>query len=568
MSLQVFISYKSEYREFARAVKNRIREWGYGTWFDVDDIAEGTYFRHAIQDGLEKSEVMVGLLTADAFRSREVQAEWDYFFIKNKEFIPLRYQEVEPPYHLLTIQYIDFIKDEAAAFDKLHKRLAELASTLQKEAAAPSTPGAVANETDLRGGEGQEETPTTETVDQEKRRREAVDESVVNIPPPKPTKPITPAAQPADDADEGEAKQDVLDDFLSTTPASPAERVEEPVLEDGLFSPPPAPITQPTTAPITPAAPVPQPIGGLQPPANAPVAQPQRQPVPPMPQPASRAKSSPMIWPLAAVASVIVVVGIIALIALNTNITASAVPPEGGTSPVIWVALFTLLAIAVVAVWWYFIQSRKPTAVVPFPGETPGSEYSVANIWENTIRQASLLAQPAAYDLQAALRAILRHKQYGDYNLPQSTVLLKIFEDANRELLILGDRATRLQLLQQLAHELAQSGSSDGSIPVQLSLSSWDDQLSLADWLTEKLKEKYGLPVEEAALWIKEEKLILLLDGLDETVEWYKASCIDALNTFRQQHPKIDWVLGSQASDFNLLTTQLDVSTAIVVPEN
>jgi hypothetical protein len=39
MTQQVFISYKSEYRDIAIRMRDALKYWGYKTWFDQDDIA-------------------------------------------------------------------------------------------------------------------------------------------------------------------------------------------------------------------------------------------------------------------------------------------------------------------------------------------------------------------------------------------------------------------------------------------------------------------------------------------------------------------------------------------------
>ncbi|MBL8120839.1 MAG: toll/interleukin-1 receptor domain-containing protein, partial [Anaerolineae bacterium] len=130
MGTKVFISYKSEYRDFARKVQQRLRDWGYETWFDMDDIPKGAYFRHAIQEGLDTSDVLVGVMTQEAFQSREVMAEWDYFLSQDKDVVPLKYRECKPLYHLVTIQWIDFTANERQGF-------AQLRDSLQRIIAAP-----------------------------------------------------------------------------------------------------------------------------------------------------------------------------------------------------------------------------------------------------------------------------------------------------------------------------------------------------------------------------------------------------------------------------------------------
>lgn len=48
----------------------------------------------AIQHGLENSDVVIGLVTQEALKSREVLIEWDYAFAGHTHLILLRYQDV------------------------------------------------------------------------------------------------------------------------------------------------------------------------------------------------------------------------------------------------------------------------------------------------------------------------------------------------------------------------------------------------------------------------------------------------------------------------------------------
>jgi hypothetical protein len=139
---RIFVSYKREYADFARRVRDRLREWGYETWFDLDDIQPGAYFRLEIQKGLESSQVICGVMTQEAFASREVMAEWDYFLAKNKRLVPLKYAQCEPMYHIQHIQYIDFTNDEITGFEALRKALPpiEVATSVSPVTAEPVTP--------------------------------------------------------------------------------------------------------------------------------------------------------------------------------------------------------------------------------------------------------------------------------------------------------------------------------------------------------------------------------------------------------------------------------------------
>lgn len=118
-----FISYKSEEREIAKRICDAVRSWGYITWFDQDDIPKGEYFRNFIQQGLETSDVVIGVLTAKALESREVITEWDYAFSGKARLILMRYEPVELPYWLAGVQHIDCTTNEETALEQLRQAL-------------------------------------------------------------------------------------------------------------------------------------------------------------------------------------------------------------------------------------------------------------------------------------------------------------------------------------------------------------------------------------------------------------------------------------------------------------
>jgi hypothetical protein len=134
---QIFVSYKREYADFAKRVRDRLHEWGYGTWFDLDDIKPGSYFRLEIQKGLDTSQIICGVMTQEAFASREVMAEWDYFLANGKPLVPLKFAECKPMYHIQHIQYIDFIQDESAGFAALRQALPPVETPIQASSPPP-----------------------------------------------------------------------------------------------------------------------------------------------------------------------------------------------------------------------------------------------------------------------------------------------------------------------------------------------------------------------------------------------------------------------------------------------
>jgi len=194
-----------------------------------------------------------------------------------------------------------------------------------------------------------------------------------------------------------------------------------------------------------------------------------------------------------------------------------------------------------------------------------------------------------AIDLQLALRpdAVVRHTDYSDYSLPDSSRdIAQVFSDMNGELLILGNPGSgKTILLLQLAEKLLGRAQNDPKqpIPVVLNLSSWaKDEKPFADWLQDELRRTYGMPQKLAQRWVGDGKFTLLLDGLDEIAPRQdflesntealdneairlRSACITAINAYRADHTNVDVVVCSREKDYQALRTQFDLNSAIVL---
>lgn len=75
----------------------------------------------------------------------------------------------------------------------------------------------------------------------------------------------------------------------------------------------------------------------------------------------------------------------------------------------------------------------------------------------------------------------------------------------------------------------------DAPIPVLLELSAWqDDGISIESWVARRLKQLYNIDHPIALEWLRNEKLLLLFDGLNEVGFGPQARCIESLNQFLQ----------------------------------
>ncbi|WP_353932365.1 DUF3365 domain-containing protein [Okeanomitos corallinicola TIOX110] len=138
-----------------------------------------------------------------------------------------------------------------------------------------------------------------------------------------------------------------------------------------------------------------------------------------------------------------------------------------------------------------------------------------------------------------------------------------------RTLLILGEPgAGKTITLLKLAQDLITRTEEDLSqpIPVILNLSSWgNNPQKFNDWLIEELNSKYQISTELSKDWMRNEQLILLLDGLDEVKVEYRSSCVQAINQFSQEHGLTEIVVCSRIQDYQALSNPLQLQAAIYI---
>jgi hypothetical protein len=120
--------------------------------------------------------------------------------------------------------------------------------------------------------------------------------------------------------------------------------------------------------------------------------------------------------------------------------------------------------------------------------------------------------------------------------VPAERSIDQLFDEATRALLVLGAEGSgKTTVLLQLARALVARAERDPTqpVPVVLSLASWKGpRQDLRTWIVEEMQSKYYVPPRIGRAWIEEQRLALLLDGLDEVPESLRAECVEAVNRF------------------------------------
>jgi transcriptional regulator with XRE-family HTH domain len=170
-------------------------------------------------------------------------------------------------------------------------------------------------------------------------------------------------------------------------------------------------------------------------------------------------------------------------------------------------------------------------------------------------------------DLREAWTNIVQPSSQPNQLFPPETKIVDIFDQNRRSLLIVGKPgAGKTTMLLSLAREAINQARMDATqpIPAVFNLSSWTKEKGpIATWLIDELRDKYNDIREEIAkAWVEEDKLLILLDGLDEVTSEYRDLCVSEIDAFCQDHPT-PIAICCRLEDYEALSSRLPVKGAV-----
>lgn len=123
----VFLSHSSTDKEIVRDIANRLKSDNIKVWFDEDECKPGDNIDDKIEEGLEKSRILILCMSTHSFSSDWVKLESGTFRFRdplNKErrFIPLRLDDAPIKGSLAQFLYIDWRNNNR---DKEYKKLVD-----------------------------------------------------------------------------------------------------------------------------------------------------------------------------------------------------------------------------------------------------------------------------------------------------------------------------------------------------------------------------------------------------------------------------------------------------------
>jgi len=123
----IFVSYSRKNEPFARKLARALSDAGVDVWIDVEDIPAGMKWSSAIQQGLDRANLMIVVISPESMASNNVEDEWQYYLDNKKPVIPVLLEPARLHFQLARLQYIDF---HTQAFDVA---FVQLAAELQRK---------------------------------------------------------------------------------------------------------------------------------------------------------------------------------------------------------------------------------------------------------------------------------------------------------------------------------------------------------------------------------------------------------------------------------------------------
>ena len=153
--------------------------------------------------------------------------------------------------------------------------------------------------------------------------------------------------------------------------------------------------------------------------------------------------------------------------------------------------------------------------------------------------------------------------------IPAGVPIDTVFDQSSQALLILGKPGSgKTMLLLHLTRALLEraKNNTDHPLPVVFHLSTWARRRPLLDdWLVSELAEAYEIPRRLGQAWVDNGWVMPLLDGLDTVAAEHREKCVEAINSFRDEHGTVPIVVSSRSDEYRALSIRLRMHVAVEI---
>lgn len=172
-----------------------------------------------------------------------------------------------------------------------------------------------------------------------------------------------------------------------------------------------------------------------------------------------------------------------------------------------------------------------------------------------------------------------------EFRLSEHLGVAEVFDGMDQSMLILGaPGAGKTTQLLDLATTLARRARSaekvEPRIPILLDLAEWSrsgrsrlwplgrtnrQPRDFTGWLIASLHRRYRIPPPIGRAWLRENRLALLLDGLDEVRDPLQERCVAEINRLHREAGADQIVVCSREADYDRLTARLSLQGAVMI---